>query len=1092
MLKHLLYCLGIFLGIVFPLSAQTNQTEKKPSFAEHWKTLTKEIAHIDVNEGTWMSVDVSQDQKTIIFDLLGDLYLLPWEGGIAQNISSGSSWDMQPTFSPDGKWIAFTSDADGADNIWVMSSTDFNQKWQVSKEKDRLLNSPAWTEDSKGIVARKHFSNYRSLGAGELWLYHFKGNASGVQMTQKASDQKDEGEPAISMDGQWVYYSQDISDTKNFEYNKNANQGIYGIKRFNRETGESKIILSGAGGAIRPTPSWDGKKLAFIRRVDGKSWVWLHDLQTNAQTPLFGPVERDLQETWAIHGVYPRMAFTRDDQWLVFWAQGKIKRFHLGSKKIEEVPFSIKDQRELTKSLKFKVNLNQTEVKQINHPQLFAKGVFFQTLGHLYFQSLNPDPQSTSPQSTNPQSTSPQKLPLSTEDFYFYPQLSIDEKQLLYVRWNDQNLGSIEMIDVEQYLLTPEKPLAPKILSLTPGHYADPVLSADGTYLIYQRIESGYITSPLYSQKTGLFALNLQTHQEILIHAQGKEAHVSEKAKNVIYYTDLSDPENRCLKAFHLDELKSHTLSCSENAYQFKISPQLDHIVFASEYQAYLSAFQHSILPSKIGEGKNAFPIQKLNQKAAYDLNWWKDWVYWHLGNELYLYQTKNIFESEEQNRLNSVTIHLPLIQQRFTERIIIEHANIITAQDQQPLISNGSVIIENQRIFAVDQHDKILELLKTLPPATQEIKIDAKGKTLMPGLIDVHAHGPYSNESIIPQHNWHLYASLAFGVTTQHDPSSDSQTVFSTSELLKAGRIKGPRLFSTGTILYGARGDYHATIQDVDSAKFHVEKLKKMGAFSVKSYNQPRRDQRQQVLSAARELEMMVVPEGGSLFHHNMTMIIDGHTGIEHAIPLANLYADVLQLWQQSKVGYTPTFNVAYGGLMGENYWYQESRVYEHPLLQKYVPQALLTNRARRVITAPSHEWNHIDVAKHSKKLFDLGVNLNLGAHGQREGLGAHWELWSMVQGGFTPMEAILAGTRNGARYLGLDDDLGQIAKGKLADLILIDGNPLANIRDSQKISLVIHDGKIYDPHKAPDFFFKDQQIQVSEDQLKHCGCEP
>ena len=160
MLKHLLYCLGIFLGIVFPLSAQTNQTEKKPSFAEHWKTLTKEIAHIDVNEGTWMSVDVSQDQKTIIFDLLGDLYLLPWEGGIAQNISSGSSWDMQPTFSPDGKWIAFTSDADGADNIWVMSSTDFNQKWQVSKEKDRLLNSPAWTEDSKGIVARKHFSNY--------------------------------------------------------------------------------------------------------------------------------------------------------------------------------------------------------------------------------------------------------------------------------------------------------------------------------------------------------------------------------------------------------------------------------------------------------------------------------------------------------------------------------------------------------------------------------------------------------------------------------------------------------------------------------------------------------------------------------------------------------------------------------------------------------------------------------------------------------------------------------------------------------------------------------------------------------------------
>jgi imidazolonepropionase-like amidohydrolase len=708
------------------------------------------------------------------------------------------------------------------------------------------------------------------------------------------------------------------------------------------------------------------------------------------------------------------------------------------------------------------------------------------------------------------QSAQAQRLPLSTDDFYFYPQLTLDEKTLVYVRWHDQRLGQIEGLDLEAYLTAPHLPLKTRALTTTPGHYAYPVFSADQSHLIYQRISSGYITSPLYSQSTGLFVLNLSTGQERLINEKGQEAHVSPKQPQLIYYFDASDPENRCLKAFDLTQLKSMTLSCTDNAYQLKLSPTLDQIAFISEYQAYLSIYQPSILPSKIGEGKNAFPIQKLSQKAAYDLAWWQDWVYWHLGNEIYLYDTKGSFEeAEAKPRMSQFQLQLPMEQPKSHQRIIISHAKIITSNDQKEVIPDGGMIIEGNRILSVGTSDEILDKAKGLLPVVDQIHINAKGKTVMPGLVDVHAHGPYSNERIIPQHNWHLYASLAFGVTTQHDPSSDSQSVFSVSELLKSGKIKGPRLFSTGTILYAAKGDYHASINDLNSAKFHVEKLKQMGAFSVKSYNQPRREQRQQVLYAARALSMMVVPEGGSLFHHNMTMLIDGHTGIEHAIPLANLYNDVLQLWQQTQVGYTPTFNVAYGGLMGENYWYQESPVYQQPLLQKYVPQALLTERARRVTTAPSHEWNHIDVAKHAKKLLDLGVLINLGAHGQREGLGAHWELWSMVQGGFSPIEAIWAGTRNGAKYLGLDGELGQLSVGKLADLMIIDGNPLVDIQDSQKVSLVMVNGTLYETQKMtqiinqkqldaglgifePYLFFKDQQIQVNADQLKHCGCEP
>lgn len=138
---------------------------------------------------------------------------------------------------------------------------------------------------------------------------------------------------------------------------------------------------------------------------------------------------------------------------------------------------------------------------------------------------------------------------------------------------------------------------------------------------------------------------------------------------------------------------------------------------------------------------------------------------------------------------------------------------------------------------------------------------------------------------------------------------------------MTKAGIVTGPRTFSTGTILYGATGSYKAEIESLEDATFHLKRMQAVGAFSVKSYNQPRRDQRQQVIAAARELKMMVVPEGGSTFMHNMTMIVDGHTGIEHTLPVQTAYNDVMDLWRNTGVGYTPTLGVAYGGISGEQY---------------------------------------------------------------------------------------------------------------------------------------------------------------------------
>jgi imidazolonepropionase-like amidohydrolase len=335
-----------------------------------------------------------------------------------------------------------------------------------------------------------------------------------------------------------------------------------------------------------------------------------------------------------------------------------------------------------------------------------------------------------------------------------------------------------------------------------------------------------------------------------------------------------------------------------------------------------------------------------------------------------------------------------------------------------------------------------------------------------MPGFIDAHAHGNHFRSGLIPQKQWPYYANLAYGVTTMHDPSANSEYVFGLSELVKTGQVTGPRIFSTGTILYGADGDIKAVVNSLDDARSALRRTKAFGAFSVKSYNQPRREQRQMIIQAARELKMEVVPEGGSFFYHNVSMILDGHTTIEHNMPVAPLFNDVLQLWKNSKTAYTPTLIVNYAGLSGEYYWYQHSNVWEKERLMRFTPRDVIDTRSRHRTMAPEEEYEngYILTSKTLKKLADEGVAINMGAHGQLQGLGAHWEIWMIQQGGMTNMQALQTATINPARSLGFDKWIGSLQAGKLADIIILDKNPLENIRNTESIRYTMVNGRLFD----------------------------
>lgn len=389
---------------------------------------------------------------------------------------------------------------------------------------------------------------------------------------------------------------------------------------------------------------------------------------------------------------------------------------------------------------------------------------------------------------------------------------------------------------------------------------------------------------------------------------------------------------------------------------------------------------------------------------------------------------------------------------------VALTGARIITMNGEQQVIENGVVLIRDNRIAAVGTADSV-----QIPADAK--RVDIAGKTVMPGIIDIHAHGPQGVDDIVPQQNWEALAHLALGVTTVHDPSNQASEVFTASEYQRAGRVLAPRIFSTGEIVYGAHSELFASIDKIEDARNHIQRLKAQGAISVKNYNQPRREQRQMVVTAAREAGMMVVAEGGSLFPMDMTIIADGNTGLEHNMPPERFYDDVLQYWPRTGVGYTPTLVVTYGGPGIEHMFYQQSDVWTHPILSKYVPPHILQPRSVRRQMVPDTDYQPIrDSVANAKRLMELGVSVHIGAHGQREGLGSHWEMWGFVLGGMAPMQALQAATINPAHYMGFDRDLGSIEAGKLADLLILDGNPLQDIRVTDHIAYVVLNGRVYE----------------------------
>src|SRR5215475_5983202 len=462
----LAFGIGLF-GALGAYVSQEKKEEKKEEKKDEKKPLSlKSDRKIEftTDEGTWLSLDVSPDGKTIVFEMLGDIYTLPIEGGKATLISGGMAFDSQPKFSPDGKWIAFLSDREGSDNIWIMHPDGKDAK-QVSKDPASDFVSPSWSPDGKYIFVSKAASGIASY---EIWMYHVDGG-TGVQITKAKPtpntprrDRPNDVGVVASADGKYLYYAERRGP---FSYNAMLPQ--WEIKRKDRKTGDEDTIIQQSLSAFRPVLSPNGKMMLYVSRFEIESGLRLRNLETGEDRWVRYPITRDDQESRFTRDVFPGYAFLPGAQEIVYNQDGKIRRLNLTTGAETVIPFTAQVSQDLGPKLDFpqKVEQGAVKVRLIQDPVESPDGkkVAFSALTHLYVMDIP--------------GGKPQRL-TSGNAKEFQPVWSSDGKQIAYVTWSAGG-GQIWKV--------PSTGGAPKRLTETSAFYSDPVWSPDGDRIVALR-----------------------------------------------------------------------------------------------------------------------------------------------------------------------------------------------------------------------------------------------------------------------------------------------------------------------------------------------------------------------------------------------------------------------------------------------------------------------------------------------------------------------------------------------------------------------------------------------------------------------------
>jgi Tol biopolymer transport system component len=1034
----------------------------------------------DTDEGTWVSLDVSPDGKTIVFELAGDIYTLPIEGGDSRPISTGMAFDSQPRYSPDGTQIAFLSDRDGAENLWIMKADGTGAK-QLTKEKQASFASPAWNEDAQSVIVSRSVPGLRTF---ELWVYDTRGG-SGIQITKAKpkpetlpADQHNALGVAVSKDGRYLYYA-----TKKGGFAYNVTFPLWQVARRDRRTGDEDVLTQANGSAFRPALSPDGRFLVYGTRFNTQTGLRIRDLSTGEDRWLKYPVQRDDQESRFTRDLLPGYAFTPDGKDLVAAYGGKIRRVSLASGADAVIPFKASVALELGPLLDFPTRIDQGPVRArlIQGAAMSPDGarVAFSALGRLYIA---------------PVAGGPPKRLTAQGAFEYLPAWSKDGKTLIYVTWSSE--GGHVMKAASDGLSASIQ------VTKTPAFYRDPVYSPAGDLIIAlrapwqsrQEIESEWGGSEPAGLE--LVAISVATGEaKSILTARGfGRPHFGPEADRVyvnsrdgLFSVRFDGTDRRT----HLKVVGKTPAPDPAPASEVRLSPDGRHVLAAVSTQLFIMP-----TPPTSGEAPTinvstpSIPVAKMTDIGV-DEFFFTDGgkgIGWTLGASLFRKSLSAVTfgapeasaspspspspsaspakRAEDGAQVTDFIVEVPRATPAGT--IVLRGARVITmsASSKDEVIDSADIVIEGNRIKSVGPTGR------AVVPAGARV-INVAGKTIIPGLVDVHAHWTEVRRRVLDLEAWPFSANLAYGVTTGRDPQTMTNDVFAYQDMIDAGLMPGPRAFNTGPGVFN-----NTDFQSADEAKSVVEKYAKYyRTNTLKSYTVGNRRQRQWMIEASKEHRIMPTTEGSLDLKLDFTHAIDGFSGSEHALPIVPLYKDVIEVFAKSGITYTPTLLVAYGGPWAENYFYETTEVWNDPKLRRFLPTNVLEERSKRRPWFAEDEHVFRKLAAEAAKVVRAGGRVGVGGHGQLQGIQVHWEMWGLQSGGLTPMETLRAATLHGAQAIGYAQDLGSIEAGKLADLVVLDRNPLDNIRNTTSVHYVMKNGELFDgetldklaPEKTP-----------------------
>lgn len=1039
-----IYRLFAFLLLVLAGSLPAQESEK-PKPQKNLPLKAERSIEFDTEEGTWLSLDVAPDGKTIVFELLGDLYTIPITGGDAKPLLTGMAMETQPRYSPDGKQIAFLSDRDGAENVWVVNA-DGTSPHVLSDDRRAEFASPTWTADGQFVAVSKSGSH---LGANEIWLYHKNGGGPGMQMTKSKAKPDTPREEwnndlgaTFSPDGKFVYFAR---RKRNFSYN--AIFPLWQVFRRNLVTGDEDGITNLAGSGFRPLLSPDGKLMIYGTRYEQQTALRIRNLATSDERWLASSVQRDDQESRATRDLLPGYAFTPDSQSVILSYGGHIWQLPVtGTQKdAKQIPFKAHVHQDLGPLLAFRTRVDDSpsvKSRLIMEPTWSPDGkqVAFSSFGHIYKASAD--------------GTGVQRLTAEAENEY-QPSWSPDGQRIVYVTWTLQG-GAIKSV--------PAAGGTPSTLTRNNAFYRDPVFSPDGKEIYALHLATGErfdLESEFGHSQGGLDLINLPAaggDWRIVLPSRGTGRPHFGPEKDRIY---LYGPTG--LLSIRLDGSDQRILlkvvgpnpDAAPEAppvSDVRLNERGDLALILLDRELWLAPVPRVGGTPTLDLSKPGVATKRLTLIGADSFEWGSrgEEIHWSVGAAGFRMNTASVplqtgeaasKAADIQAQQTTFTVEVP--RAKPTGVIALRGATAITMHGSE-VVPNADIVIANNRITAIGKRGAVAI------PAGATIK-EIHGTTVMPGLIDIHAHWMEIRRRVLDLGAWPLMVNLAYGVTSGRDPQTSTNDMFAYQDLIDAGAVPGPRAFNTGPGIFQTTDFKSAE----DAEHFLDWYATYYRAGTVKSYTVGNRQQRQWVIEASKKFQLMPTTEGALDLKLDMTHAIDGFSGNEHALPIVPLYRDVTELFARSKITYTPTLLVAYGGPWAENNFFEEKDWYNDPKLRRFFPPNELWLRTSRRPWFQSREQIFPQLAAEAGKILAAGGRVGLGGHGQFQGLQCHWEMWALASGGIKPHDVLKIATLNGAEALGLDQDLGSLEPGKLADLLILDKNPLENIRNTNSIGM-------------------------------------